>query len=164
MIHPNITGRKSRPLLQAILTLALFTSMSPVATAATITVDGTTCTLADAITAANNDAASGGCMAGSGTDRIELQTDVTLLAALPVITGDLFLAGNGHTISGNGSTNATSGGGISSICTNTSGSAQLTLSQSTVSNNTAELGGGVALNLDSYNLLGHSGLSKYWKT
>ncbi|MEZ4561033.1 MAG: hypothetical protein R2851_29580, partial [Caldilineaceae bacterium] len=36
--------------------------------AATISVDGTTCTLADAITAANSDTATGGCVAGSGAD------------------------------------------------------------------------------------------------
>src|SRR5437867_12137564 len=43
------------------------------ALAAVIDVDGTTCTLADAITAANTDAAAGGCPAGSGADTIELQ-------------------------------------------------------------------------------------------
>ena len=35
--------------------------------AATINVDGTTCTIVDAITAANTNAATGGCSAGSGT-------------------------------------------------------------------------------------------------
>ena len=38
------------------------------ALAATITVDGT-CTLADAITAANTDTATGSCSAGSGSNR-----------------------------------------------------------------------------------------------
>ena len=63
--------------------------------AATINVDGVTCTLADAITAANTDAATGGCTAGSGADIIDLQTNVTLTAVnnttsgptgLPVVT------------------------------------------------------------------------------
>src|SRR5262245_57328272 len=46
---------------------------------ATITVDGTTCTLAEAIDAANNDDAAGnGCADGNGADTIDLQTDVTL--------------------------------------------------------------------------------------
>src|SRR5215210_6880457 len=40
------------------------------ALAATINVDGTTCTLTDAITAANTDAATGGCTAGSATDTL----------------------------------------------------------------------------------------------
>lgn len=35
-------------------------------------VEGTTCTLVDAITAANNDAPTGGCTAGSGADTILL--------------------------------------------------------------------------------------------
>ncbi len=35
---------------------------------ATIAVYGTSCTLVDAITAANNDAPAGGCTAGSGAD------------------------------------------------------------------------------------------------
>ncbi|MCA9981667.1 MAG: hypothetical protein KDD89_12560, partial [Anaerolineales bacterium] len=46
------------------LALALAGSPTP-AHAATINVDGTTCTLADAITSANSDTATGGCTAGS---------------------------------------------------------------------------------------------------
>src|SRR5215217_9310397 len=42
------------------------------ALAATINVNGTTCTLVNAITAANNNAATGGCTAGSGADTIVL--------------------------------------------------------------------------------------------
>ena len=66
--------------------------------AASITVDGTTCTLADAITAANTDTATGGCVAGSGADTIDLQTDVTLTSPLPNIASELTIEGNGHTI------------------------------------------------------------------
>src|SRR5437870_6874632 len=44
------------------------------ALAATLNVNGTTCTLIDAITAANTDAATGGCVAGSGADTLVLQT------------------------------------------------------------------------------------------
>jgi hypothetical protein len=70
--------------------------------AATITVDGVTCTLAEAITSANNDKAGGnGCVDGSGADILNLQTDVTLSALLPPITDEIILEGNGHTISGN---------------------------------------------------------------
>ena len=57
------------PLAELALLLALW--QGP-AWAATITVDGTTCTLAAAITAANTDAVSGGCAAGSGADTLEL--------------------------------------------------------------------------------------------
>jgi len=49
--------------------LALTLAHSP-AQAAAITADGTTCTLVDAITAANTDTAKGGCPAGSGADTI----------------------------------------------------------------------------------------------
>jgi CSLREA domain-containing protein len=59
------------------------------ASAATITVDSsgdeynnipasTGCTLREAVQAANTDAAFGGCLAGSGSDVIELQVDVNL--------------------------------------------------------------------------------------
>jgi len=85
----------------AALLLALAGPMAPPAYAANITVDGTTCTLADAITAANTDTATGGCAAGSGVDTITLQTDVTLTGALPNITTQMTIEGNGYTIDGN---------------------------------------------------------------
>jgi predicted outer membrane repeat protein len=76
--------------------------------AATIIVDETTCTLVDAVTAANTDAAVGGCPAGSGADTIELTTDVTLTdvdndywtgySGLPVVESEITLEGNGFTI------------------------------------------------------------------
>jgi putative cofactor-binding repeat protein len=73
------------------------------AQAASITVDaGGTCTLAEAITSANNDTASGnGCVDGSGADTITLQADVTLAADLPQITTAITIEGGGHFISGN---------------------------------------------------------------
>jgi len=49
------------------------------ALAATISVDGTTCTLVDAITSANTNAAAGGCPAGNGADTIVLPTGSTQL-------------------------------------------------------------------------------------
>lgn len=72
--------------------------------AATITVNGTTCTLANAITAANTDApvpANGtGCPAGSGADTIDLQTnvDITTTPGLPDITSTITIQGNGLVI------------------------------------------------------------------
>lgn len=69
-----------RPLASAIV-LAL---SGPVG-AAVIPVDGTTCTLVDAIRAANTDAAVGGCVAGSGADTLNL-TAPRFTAAVPVET------------------------------------------------------------------------------
>src|SRR5690349_21982818 len=55
---------------------------STAARAATIIVDGTQCTLAEAIMAANTNVATGGCRAGNdhnnGGDVIDLQVDVIL--------------------------------------------------------------------------------------
>lgn len=73
---------------------------SPSVLAADIEVDGTDCSLADAITAANTDTETNGCTAGDGADEITLSADVTLAAALPVITATLTIDGDGHTISG----------------------------------------------------------------
>ncbi|MEO1368328.1 MAG: hypothetical protein AAFX50_14235, partial [Acidobacteriota bacterium] len=86
---------------------------APVSRAATITVDGATCVLADAIVAANTDTAAGGCSGGDlGADVIVLDADVTLVAvdvtstvhdglaaALPDVTDDLTIrAGLGGVI------------------------------------------------------------------
>lgn len=77
--------------------------------AATITANGTTCTLSSAILAANADTPAFGCTAGSGSDTIDLQYDVTLSeednvtpsiggarAGLPEITTNITITGNGH--------------------------------------------------------------------
>ena len=68
--------RRSPARIAAIMTATLLAY--PSLEAATIVADGTTCTLVDAITSANNDSATGGCTAGFGADLIELTTDVTL--------------------------------------------------------------------------------------
>jgi hypothetical protein len=82
--------------------LALALGQALLARAATITIDGVTCTLAEAIDSANNDNAAGnGCVDGSGVDILDLQTDVTLSALLPDITSNITLQGNGHTVDGN---------------------------------------------------------------
>lgn len=82
--------------------LALALNGAP-AQAATIIADGTTCTLVDAITAANDDIDTGGCPAGSDADTIELLTDVTLVShvgftGLPEIYSEITINGNGFTI------------------------------------------------------------------
>ena len=58
------------------------------------------CLLANQIIAANTDAPSGGCRAGSGADVITLDEDIRLKSRLPAITSDITIEGNGHTISG----------------------------------------------------------------
>jgi hypothetical protein len=93
--------------------LAILLVLSHPLWAVTIHVDETTCTLVDAITAANLDAATGGCPAGSGADTIALATDVSLTAVnngsggsangLPRVTSEITVEGGGFTISRNAS-------------------------------------------------------------
>jgi hypothetical protein len=76
----QLRRRLQRRLKQSLEGVALLLALGQApALAATITVDGTTCTLVAAITAANTDMATGGCVAGDpGADTLDLQTDVTL--------------------------------------------------------------------------------------
>ncbi|MEM6797349.1 MAG: hypothetical protein AAF725_25490, partial [Acidobacteriota bacterium] len=99
----------------AFITLAALVACgfsAPAAFAADIAVDGATCTLSNAITAANTDAAAGGCSAGDpGADTLILNADVSLdavdplsteqlglLAALPDITSDITLRGGAASV------------------------------------------------------------------
>lgn len=83
-----------------LLMLTLFlTAPLEMVRAASITVDEN-CSLGDAIEAANQDAAVGGCAAGDGADTIALTGDITLTEALPTMTGAIVIEGNNHTISG----------------------------------------------------------------
>ncbi|MGQ0594415.1 MAG: right-handed parallel beta-helix repeat-containing protein [Gammaproteobacteria bacterium] len=102
-VRRALQRRYARPLAGVALLLAL--GQAPVL-AATITVGGG-CTLLDAVTAANTDAATGGCPAGSDADVIELTGNVTLSAVnntteglngLPSVTSAITLNGNGHTL------------------------------------------------------------------
>ena len=86
------------PLIALVITIMLL--LLPTAQAADIETSDT-CTLADAIIAANNDRAEGDCPAGRGTDTITLSQDITLDGSLPKITSDITIEGNGFTISGN---------------------------------------------------------------
>ena len=88
--------KKSLLLFTAILTVFLFASS---VYAADITLSSS-CTLADAIIAANRDRAEGDCPAGRDADTIILSQDITLRAELPIITSDITIEGNGYTISG----------------------------------------------------------------
>lgn len=71
----------------------------PSATAATIAV-GPSCSLANAIEAANLDMPFGGCPGGSGADTIEIPTDSTqlLTSELPAVNSTITVNGNGSTI------------------------------------------------------------------
>lgn len=62
---------------------------------------GRTCSLADAITAANNDLPIGSCVAGSAADVIHLNGNIVLNQELPWITSDITIEGAGFSISGN---------------------------------------------------------------
>ena len=65
-------------------------------------INGTFCALGEAITAANTDTATGDCAAGTaGLDTIELLKDVTLTAALPAVTSTITIEGNGRSIDAN---------------------------------------------------------------
>ena len=82
------------------LALTIMLLLLPTVQAADIETSGS-CSLADAITAANTDEAAGECPAGDGADIISLSGDITLTAALPQITSEITIEGNNYTISGN---------------------------------------------------------------
>ena len=95
-------------ILASIVLYSLLVSVSAVY-AASITVDKSsdedpngTCTLADAITAANTDTATNGCTAGSGADTITLGVNITLADWLPDITSEITIEGANYDIDGNG--------------------------------------------------------------
>ena len=104
----------------------------PVAQAADIEVNGT-CTLADAINAANTDEAVGGCPAGDGADTITLSADLQLQSALPLVTSAMIIEGNGYSINGNGRNHII---GVNKLGT-------LTLNKVTISNGRSGWGGAI---------------------
>ncbi len=79
--------------------LIVLTIVAPAVYAADIRLSSS-CTLADAIIAANHDRAEGGCPAGRGADTITLSQDITLRDELPAITSKITIEGEGYTISG----------------------------------------------------------------
>ncbi len=131
-----------------VLLVALLVFHQP-ATTAIIVVDGT-CNLADAIESANTDAAVGDCAAGSGTDEIQLTTDVTLTAELPSVTTNIALEGNDHAI--------TRDLGAEEFRILFVDGAAFSLSNATLSNGSAVIGdgarGGGAIRAENYAALG----------
>ncbi len=92
---------KDKQLKKTALISALLLEMGFSAHAATINVDGNTCTLADAITAANSDAVAGGCAAGSGDDVLELDSNgspFTQVTQLPTLSSNITINGNGSIV------------------------------------------------------------------
>jgi hypothetical protein len=88
-------------LLASAITVAL---AAPAAVANTISVNGTTCTLANAIMSANTGSAVGGCATGaSGHDSIVLIADAVLTGELPAVASDIDFDGNLHTVDGDNS-------------------------------------------------------------
>ena len=88
--------KKLTLLFTAIWTALLLT---PSVHAADITLSSS-CTLTDAIIAANHDRSEGGCPAGRGADTITLTQDIRLGDELPAITSGITIEGNGYAISG----------------------------------------------------------------
>ncbi|MGH8569222.1 MAG: hypothetical protein ACREXU_14750, partial [Gammaproteobacteria bacterium] len=163
--------RRTRRSLQrrwkrSLAAIALLMALGQVpALAAAIAVDGSTCTLVDAITSANTDAPTGGCPAGNAADTLVLAAGSThtLTGDLPGVTSTITIAGNNSSIErreGAGRTGspllAVSATGYLTLQGLTlrggSGGYQgggvfnggtLTISNSTVSGNRAYVGGGV---------------------
>ena len=84
----------SIPLLLFVL---LFVGSGLPVQAADISVNDT-CSLSDAIKAANTDIATGGCPAGSGADTITLTGDVSFWQTLPSIESEITIEGGYHRI------------------------------------------------------------------
>ena len=96
MFSARISSLLVRGALCAIAFLMTFRSY-----AVSISVSST-CSLANAITAANTDTETNGCTAGSGADTITLGVNITLAAELPQITTDITIEGASYKIDGNG--------------------------------------------------------------
>ena len=154
--------------IHLMMAAAIALSILPIAHAADINLSDT-CTLADAIKAANTDTAAGDCPAGDGADTIMLAGNITLGAALPPITTELTVEGEGFTISGryrfrifvvNGGAltvnsltmtkgKADLGGAIANVNGGT-----LTINDSTITISSAEEGGAI------YNMRGRVAVTK----
>ncbi len=172
----------AQSLAKTALAAALILELGAGAHAATINVDNSSCTLADAITAANTDTAVASCVAGNGDDEIELpaESTITLNTELPAIVNNLTINANGSTLTRNNNApndfsiisggqlgvlpritinDAQISGGVNTY--NNGGginlfAASLVLNRSTVSDNT---GGGVAVVFGPDSHINHSTLS-----
>ncbi|MCY4070336.1 MAG: hypothetical protein OXG60_03485 [Chloroflexi bacterium] len=91
--------KRRRPAPRLVGLFLAWLCLSSVVHAADIEVNDD-CSLQDAIAAANNDIATGGCPAGDDADSIILAQDatITLLEDIAAITSDMTIEGNGATI------------------------------------------------------------------
>ena len=80
--------------------IAIALILAQPALAADITVNSS-CSISDALKAAENDTATGGCAAGSGADTITLSQNATLTEDPPRLFSDITIEGAGYSISGN---------------------------------------------------------------
>jgi hypothetical protein len=147
------------PLWSAALALALSASMVSRGDAATIVVDGSGCTLNNAIKSANTDTAVSGCIAGSGDDILDLQANVSMTDNLEHVTSTITVAGNNKIIDGKetyslfvvtkgdltindatitGGSTKHAGGGVYNL------GGSVTLHNCVITGNSASRGGGVA--------------------
>ena len=101
-MHSTIVSAKARFGFLTVLMILVFGQLAGPASAADIVVDAD-CSLADAITAANTNMATGGCPSGSTFDDIILTADITLSSALPVITTRIDIEGENFEVNGGGS-------------------------------------------------------------
>lgn len=146
----NLTPRLRCTLISALASVLLLLALVPTPSvyAAEITVGSGGCTLPDAITAANSDSESGSCPAGSGDDTIVLNSDVSLSSDLPGIVSNIVLQGNGHTTDGGGNTLFVISAG-----------AQVTLNQLTIRGGEDVTGGGIFCHSDSIVTVNNSTIS-----
>ena len=96
-------NNKQQPmnLKKTALLSALLLELAGSVSAATINVDGTICTLSDAIVAANNDVTFGGCTAGTGDDVLELDiagSPFTQTEPVQPILSSITINGNGSAL------------------------------------------------------------------
>ena len=99
MTLASLGGRMRNSLYLFIVAFILILRPGPGVHAASITVNDS-CSLVDAITAANTDTATGGCAAGSGADTITLTSDVEVPDGPLRVTSEITIDGGYHCISG----------------------------------------------------------------
>ena len=163
--HPKVPPSLPRRHALAAVAASLFALPVMPAKAATIHVDGSTCTLGQAIDNAKYDTSGGGCIAGSGADTLNLLADITLTSRLPDLFTDITIEGNGRTVRrdpsspdlfgiffvGNGPftlNQTTVTGGLGNRNTNSGGivayGGPIRVTRSTISGNVGRVGGGIA--------------------
>jgi len=120
----------------ALLTAGPAPGATIVVTTAADVIDGPNCTLRDALTAANSDAAAGACTAGQGADRITFA--IALPAAIELTTNAPLAVESEVTILGPGAEQLAIDGNHSTRVMEVSGSGRLTASGLTIRHGTTD--------------------------